>query len=79
MHYSARSILITSQRFGEHCVRHRIHIYSYAFKDAANDDDLERILVSRFKQLKRILTDSRAAAARGETVSLDEAFAHLEP
>jgi prevent-host-death family protein len=43
-----------------------------------NDDDLERILLSRSKRLKRILTDSRAAA-RGETVSLDEAFAHLEP
>ena len=47
-------------------------------KDAVNDDDLERILLSRSKRLKRILTDSRAAAARGETVSLDEAFAHLE-
>ena len=44
-----------------------------------NDDDLERILLSHSKQFKRILADSRAAAARGETVSLEEAFADLEP
>jgi prevent-host-death family protein len=43
-----------------------------------NDDDLERLLLSRSKKLKAILEQSRSEAGRGEVVSLEEAFAHLE-
>jgi antitoxin YefM len=43
-----------------------------------NDDDLERLLLSRSKTLKAILQKSREEAKRGEVVSLEEAFAHLE-
>jgi PHD/YefM family antitoxin component YafN of YafNO toxin-antitoxin module len=39
-----------------------------------NDDDAERILLSRSKKLKAILEQSRAAAKRGDVVSLEEAF-----
>jgi hypothetical protein len=43
-----------------------------------NDDDLERLLLSRSKKLKAILEQSREQAKRGEVVSLEQAFAHLE-
>ena len=43
-----------------------------------NDDDLERLLLSRSKKLKAILEQSRFEARRGEVISLEEAFAHLE-
>ena len=43
-----------------------------------NDDDLERLLLSRSKKLKAILEVSREQAKRGEVVSLEAAFAHLE-
>jgi prevent-host-death family protein len=43
-----------------------------------NDDDLERLLLSRSKKLKAILEQSREQAKRGEIVSLEQAFAHLE-
>ena len=43
-----------------------------------NDDDLERLLLSRSKKLKAILEVSRKQAKRGEVVSLEAAFAHLE-
>ena len=43
-----------------------------------NDDDLERLLLSRSKKLKSILEVSRKQAKRGEVISLEAAFAHLE-
>ena len=42
------------------------------------EDDLERLLLSRSKQLKSLLEESRAAGQRGEVVTLEAAFAHLE-
>jgi hypothetical protein len=39
-----------------------------------NDDDTERILLSRSKKLKAIVKQSRAAAKQSEVVSLEEAF-----
>ena len=43
-----------------------------------NEDDLERLLLSRSKRLKSLLEESRAAGQRGEVVTLEAAFAHLE-
>ena len=43
-----------------------------------DDDDLERLLLSRSKNLKAILERSREQAKRGEVVSLEEAFAHVD-
>ena len=42
------------------------------------EDDIERLLLSRSKQLKSLLEASRAAGRRGEIVTLEAAFAHLE-
>jgi prevent-host-death family protein len=43
-----------------------------------DDDDLERLLIARSKRVQQLIEDSRAAARRGETVTLEEAFEHLE-
>ena len=43
-----------------------------------SEDDLERLLLSRSKRLKSLLEASRAAARRGDVVTLEAAFAHLE-
>ena len=43
-----------------------------------DDDDLERLLLSRSKNPKAILERSREQAKRGEVVSLEEAFAHVD-
>ena len=43
-----------------------------------SEDDLERLLLSRSKRLKGLLEASRAAGKRGEVVTLEAAFAHLD-
>ena len=47
-------------------------------KKAGDNHDLERLLMSRSKRLKSLLEGSRAAGQRGEVVTLEAAFAHLE-
>ncbi len=42
------------------------------------EGDLERLLLSRSKRLEHRLEASRAAGERGEVVTLEAAFAHLE-
>jgi prevent-host-death family protein len=41
-------------------------------------DDLERLVMSRSKRLQRLLSESREQIARGEVLTADEVFAHLE-
>ena len=43
-----------------------------------DEDDLERLLLSRSKRLKTLLEASRAVGKRGDVVTLEAAFAHLE-
>ena len=45
---------------------------------AKRSSSLERLLLSRSKNLKAILERSREQAKRGEVVSLEEAFAHVD-
>jgi prevent-host-death family protein len=43
-----------------------------------DSDDLERLVMSRSKRLQRLLSESREQIARGEVLTADEVFAHLE-
>jgi prevent-host-death family protein len=43
-----------------------------------DEDDLERLVLSRSKRLQRLLRESREQIARGEVLTADEVFAHLE-
>lgn len=43
-----------------------------------DEDDLERLVMSRSKRLQKLLRESREQIARGEVLSADEVFAHLE-
>lgn len=43
-----------------------------------NQDDLERLVMSRSKRLQKLLRESREQIARGEVLTADEVFAHLE-
>ncbi len=44
-----------------------------------DEDDLERLVMSRSKSLQRLLRESREQIARGEVLTADEVFAHLKP
>ena len=46
---------------------------------ALEDADLERLLMSRFERLQRLLSESREQIARGEVLTADQLFAHLKP
>ena len=43
-----------------------------------NEDDLEQLVMSRSKRLQRWLQESREQIARGEVLSGDEVFGHLD-
>ena len=43
-----------------------------------DDDDLERLVFSHSKKLQKLLAERREEVRFGETISLDEAFAHLK-
>jgi prevent-host-death family protein len=43
-----------------------------------DEDDLERLVMSRSKRLQKLLRESREQIARGEVLTADEVFAHLE-
>jgi prevent-host-death family protein len=43
-----------------------------------DEDDLERLVMSRSKGLHRLLKESREQIARGEVLTVDEVFAHLK-
>lgn len=43
-----------------------------------SEDDLERLVLSRSKRLQHLLRESREQIARGEVLTADEVFAHLE-
>jgi PHD/YefM family antitoxin component YafN of YafNO toxin-antitoxin module len=43
-----------------------------------DEDDLERLVISRSKRLQKLLRESREQIARGEVLTADEVFAHLE-
>jgi prevent-host-death family protein len=43
-----------------------------------DEDDLERLVMSRSKSLQRLLRESREQIARGEVLTADEVFAHLK-
>jgi hypothetical protein len=43
-----------------------------------DEDDLERLVMSRSQGLHRLLQESREQIAKGETLTIDEVFAHLK-
>ena len=43
-----------------------------------NEDDLEKLVMSRSKRLQCWLQESREQIARGEVLTSDEVFGHLE-
>ena len=43
-----------------------------------DEDDLERLVLSRSKRLQRLLKESRNQIERGEVLTANEVFAHLK-
>ncbi len=43
-----------------------------------DEDDLERLVISRSQGLHRLLRESREQIAQGDVLTIDEVFAHLK-